>query len=234
MRKFIFIIGILLLNNLIEAQDFSFTNSTHNFKNIYIFSPKNTKYNFMWQVKNNSIVYFEEGDYFISSVQIFEKKNIAFIGKGKVSFLSKDPYGYIFHLSESTNIIIRNIHFEHVYPNGEKYSSPKPLMCKGNAIDLTLTQNIVIENCDINGSGVVGISPQKCKCLLIKNNKIHKNSTAGVKFDGASQGIWLLNNIFYNNSSDIQIGLSDISENISSADGSFQIEGNIFTNIGVD
>ena len=57
--------------------------------------------------------------------------------------------------------------------------------------------NVLIEKCDLNGSGIVGIAAYRTKNLTVSNNFIHQNSQYGIIYQGPQ--IEIKGNIFEKN-----------------------------------
>ncbi|NJO89442.1 MAG: right-handed parallel beta-helix repeat-containing protein [Chloroflexia bacterium] len=104
---------------------------------------------------------------------------------------------------------LRNLHLSHL--NAENAG------CSGDVIMINSfsCSDVTIENCDINGCGVVGVNLYATNRnsnlnYYFKNNSIHNNSTAAITINGESyqeevnkfDGIVFENNKIWNNGSD--------------------------------
>jgi parallel beta-helix repeat protein len=83
----------------------------------------------------------------------------------------------VLFIDNSNNIKLINFKATHIEPKG-------PVGCTGNVIHIENGSDITIEDCDLNGSGIVGIAAYGTKDLKVINNYIHENSQYGIIYQG--------------------------------------------------
>ena len=124
-------------------------------------------------------------------IRIVDKKNIIINGNGAI-LSANSLVSDVIYIENSENITLKNFHATHLDPSG-------PIGCTGNVIHLEHSKNITIDDCNLNGSGIVGVAAYFVDSLKIKNSIIHENSEYGVIFQG--KYIDIENNTFVNNNS---------------------------------
>lgn len=123
---------------------------------------------------SNSKLMIPEGTYMVATrLEISELENVVIEGKGNVDIQLTDANDAVFMIYGSKNVTVRNLHLKHYVPDENQ-------VCTGGVLNLANTDNVTVEQCDLNGCGVVGISGWGNTGLKIRNNYIHDNSTAGI------------------------------------------------------
>ena len=144
------------------------------------------------EITSNSTIILENKLYELNKpIRIVGMKNIIIDGHG-AQISANSLVSDVMYIEDSENITLKNFHATHLEPSG-------PLGCTGNVIHIERSNNITIESCDLNGSGIVGVAAYFVNDLKIKNSHIHENSEYGIIFQGKS--IELEKNTFDNNSS---------------------------------
>jgi parallel beta-helix repeat protein len=123
----------------------------------------------------DSIV-LSEGTYTYDCDVWVMKDSLIIQGVGKVELLCTSKEHNVMWIS-GERIIVRNIHARHSLP--EEYAH-----CTGNVFGVDVCRNCIIENCDINGCGRIGVYIFASRGLVLRNNKIHNNSLCAVDADG--------------------------------------------------
>jgi len=123
-------------------------------------------YNEMFFTINNAedgdTIVIQPGTYW-GAVSIMDKHNLT-IDFSNVSLLTKHDET-LFKISDCSNIHIHGLTI---------YHDPKLVGCFTNCFDVEYSQNISFSNCDINGSGFIGICINQCSRVEVKNCKIHE------------------------------------------------------------
>lgn len=101
-------------------------------------------------------------------IQIENKKKLTIDGNG-ASLILNSLETDVIRVIKSEDIVLKNFMAKHIEPSG-------PVGCTGNVILVDYCKNIRIEDCELNGSGIVGIASYHSSNLVIKNNHIHNNS----------------------------------------------------------
>lgn len=141
-------------------------------------------------IKSGSNLKLDKGIYELDyPIKIFAKKNITIDGNG-ATLIMRNMAEDVIYIKNSNNITLMNFKATHIEPKG-------PTGCTGNVIHIEGGANILIENCDLNGSGIVGIAAYNSKNLTVSNNFVHKNSEYGIIYQGPQ--IEIKGNVFENN-----------------------------------
>ena len=117
------------------------------------------------------------------------KENITIDGNG-ATLIMNSLESDVLHLTGCTNIQLLNFKATHIEASG-------PIGCTGNVIYIDESSDVLIEGCDLNGSGIVGIAAYNTDNLRVRNNHIHKNSEYAIIYQGPS--LLLANNTFDKN-----------------------------------
>jgi len=122
-------------------------------------------------------------------LRIEGKENITIDGNGATLIMNSLSENVI-HITTSKNITLKNFKATHIEPSG-------PTGCTGNVIYMDDSDDILVEKCELNGSGIVGIAAYDIGNLRVMNNRIYENSEYGIIYIGPS--IEMTNNVFENN-----------------------------------
>ena len=129
------------------------------------------------KIDSGSSIQLKKGTYKLSSpISIIKKSNISIDGNGATLIMQNMADDVLF-IDNSNNIKLINFKATHIEPEG-------PVGCTGNVIHIENGSGITIEDCDLNGSGIVGIAAYGTKDLRIINNYIHENSQYGIIYQG--------------------------------------------------
>lgn len=131
------------------------------------------------QISKGGEISVKEKIYHLERVLLVSNQsNLTLDGNGS-TFVMKDPGTDVVIIENSQNVKLRNFKATHIEPTG-------PVGCTGNVIQVRNNTNIIIENCELNGSGIIGVTSYDTKNLSILNNYIHNNSLYGILFDSES------------------------------------------------
>lgn len=142
-----------------------------------------------------------EGVYrFDKAVELWAKNQVTIIGKGKVELICDNMTDNVMWITSCRDIKIKNIKARHTNPTKDE-------RCYGNVFALDNSDNVTIENCDINGCGAIGVYILGGSGILLRGNHIHNNSLWAVQFNGTGylreipdlEGLHFENNIIENN-----------------------------------
>ena len=136
--------------------------------------------------KSEDIIIVGNGKYY-EEINLANKKNLVFVSTNAI-IITKSPDETIFNIENSQNIGIYGFHLVH---ETAKY-------CGANCFRLDGSEFIRIYNCNIEGSGKVGVFLYESSNVKIINNKIH-DCEEGVGVNKSTKNT-LKNNQFYNNS----------------------------------
>ena len=120
-----------------------------------------------------AFIKIREGEYVSDKEIDVDKNDLTIEGLGKVKIQCTSMDANVFW-TEAYNLTFRNLQASHIKP--EPYAS-----CVGNVFTLDIGDNILIENCEINGCGRVGVyfNGGNQKTTLI-DNWIHSNTLAAI------------------------------------------------------
>ena len=100
------------------------------------------------KIDSGSSIQLKKGTYKPSSpIRIIRKSNITIDGNG-ATLIMQNMADDVFFIDNSNNIKLKNFKATHIEPEG-------PVGCTGNVIHIENGSNITIEDCDLNGSGIV-------------------------------------------------------------------------------
>ena len=142
-----------------------------------------------------------EGIYeFEEAIYISEKKNIIVEGKGDVQLLCNNMDDNVFWIVSSRDVIVRNVRTRHTDPTEDE-------RCYGNVFGIDSSDDIIIEDCEIDGCGAIGVYICVSDNVTLKNNHIHDNTIWAFQFDGVGfleevhtiAGLFLEGNLIENN-----------------------------------
>lgn len=120
-----------------------------------------------------SFIKVREGEYISDREIDVDKDNLTIEGLGKVKIQCTSLDANVFWTT-ADNLTFRNLQASHVKP--EPYAS-----CVGNVFTLDIGQKVLIENCEINGCGRVGVYFNGGRTeVVLRNNWIHSNTLAAV------------------------------------------------------
>lgn len=130
-------------------------------------------------ITSGSTIRLEAKKYVLNApILIDGKENITIEGNGAILVMNSLSENVI-HISNSKGLVLKNLKATHIEPSG-------PTGCTGNVIYMDNSDDVVVEKCDLNGSGIVGIAAYNVSKLKITNNHIHENSKYGIIYMGPS------------------------------------------------
>ena len=128
---------------------------------------------FSGKIESGSVVKLEAKTYNLPAhILISGKENITIDGNGATLVMQSLAEDVIL-VENSKQIVLKNFKATHIEPEG-------PIGCTGNVIHVEGGSDILIEKCELNGSGIVGVAAYRTENLRIINNFIHKNSQYGI------------------------------------------------------
>jgi len=141
-------------------------------------------------IKSGSNIEIDKGTYKLDTpLKLIGKENVVINGNAS-TFIMQNGADDVVFLENCKNITLMNFKATHIEPKG-------PIGCTGNVIHIEGGNDILIENCNLNGSGIVGIAAYQTQNLKVNNNFIHENSQYGIIYQGP--GIEINRNVFEDN-----------------------------------
>lgn len=143
-------------------------------------------------IKSGSTVYIRTGEFSSNiSYKLTDKKNIKLIFEKNASLYCLSRVENVLDIINCENISIINGIFKHIIEENE--------VCKGYVFNISNSSNIVLFNCNINGSGSIGINCSDVNALNVLSCYIHDNSSAAYNFCSTNKQIFFLSNKLENN-----------------------------------
>jgi hypothetical protein len=106
---------------------------------------------------------------------ISNKSNLTLDGNGS-TFIMNNKSEDVLTVRSSDNVTLKNFKATHIDPDG-------PIGCTGSVIQVDNNTNVLIEKCQLNGSGIIGVVSYNTQNLKVIDNYIYNNSEYGVLFD---------------------------------------------------
>lgn len=167
---------------------------------------------FIDQAQAGDRVVLNNGTYhFKQTLRIHNKKNFTLEGQGDVWIILDSIWEDVISVKNSKDLVIRQIRAKHKEPL-EDFS------CEGAVIHIEKSSQVLIEQCELNGSGAVGVRMEYGNDLIIRDCYLHSNTLAAVMLDKVQYAI-LHENRIMNNASGIYALSSDV-----------RMNGNLFEN----
>ena len=140
----------------------------------------------------DGVLFLSSGTYFIDDPIIIKNKDsFRFNTEKGTKIISRNQSAYVVKIQNSSDIVIENFFLTHFDP-------PESYQCEGGEILVEDSENIKIINCDLNGSGSIGVKIRKSEQIFIKNCYIYDNTYAGV-FVWSSKRISIIDTNFERN-----------------------------------
>ena len=192
-----------------------------------------------------------EGEYISQFFVLRDRHSLTIRAKpGTVWLISDNELSTIFYMQECSNIKFEGIGFMHRTAGH----------CVGNSLEIHKCRNIVLDKCDISGSGTIGVVARFVDSLVLTNSYIHhctyemmnlryvrdfvifntlfqSNKESNTSLEGISMGhIWgkgvLQNNTFCNNKSAVLLFMlkDRFMDDPITSDGHIFVRRNLFYN----
>lgn len=157
------------------------------------------------------------GTYVLDASLIISGKNgFRIEGKGQVKILCSDVWQDVLKIEESQSVRIGGIYFSHEKPL-------KEYQCNGGVIDIRDSQKILVEDCELEGSGTIGVAARNVNDLTVDHCYIHDNTFNAFYIQDCDE-VLLTSNFVQNNANFIQLYKTDgfeMSDNIINGNGGY-------------
>lgn len=148
-----------------------------------------------------------------AALNLWGVENLVLMGEDDVEIVCMNKEDNVLWIVNSQNVKIKNIKARHADP-------PAGVFCTGNVIAVDGCRHIVIEDCDLNGCGSIGVYAVITENLTLKRNHIHNNSSYAVQIDGIGvqaetdtvAGVRFLENTIENNGHGLENGYDEAVE----------------------
>lgn len=166
---------------------------------------------------DGGIVTIPEGRYVIDEPLRIEARNgLTLHGQGACNILLTDVWKNVLIVSNSNSIKIEGLYLSHLKPLQE-------YQCNGGVISLSNTKKILIDDCELEGSGTIGVKGDTIENLEISHCYIHDNTFNAFYFVNASS-VLIQNCVIENNANLIQsynLDDFDMSDNLIRNNGGY-------------
>jgi hypothetical protein len=121
-------------------------------------------------LENNDTLYIRQGIYVQKTgVTLRDVENVSIIGDGEVWIISQDLYSDVFMVRDCGPVTFENLKMRHQEPL-EEYE------CNGGVLFADNVTTLIVDGCELNGCGAIGLWSTNCGTLEITNCFIHDNS----------------------------------------------------------
>lgn len=167
--------GISSINQSCKSPKLTQTNDNSTLEKVEIAEPTDIEalyksLNNGGNIKLKKLIYNLERPLVISN-----KSNLTLDGNGS-TFIMNNKSEDVLTVRSSDNVTLKNFKATHIDPDG-------PIGCTGSVIQVDNNTNVLIEKCQLNGSGIIGVVSYNTQNLKVIDNYIYNNSEYGVLFD---------------------------------------------------
>jgi len=129
--------------------------------------------------KNNIHVFLDDTTYYDKNAIWIRGKNLIIEGRSNTKLFCESQSENVMWLSGATNVLLKNLQMKHkAYGTLEEFGN-----CSGRVLAFDVAYDIIVENCNLNGSGLAGLHDNLGnKNILVKNSTIH-NCSVGAYTD---------------------------------------------------
>lgn len=150
------------------------------------------------KAQDGSTITFPEGEYIIDEPLIISnRKNLVVKGENNCKIYLTDLYEYVFLIENSEGTTIENLYLSHHNPL-------KEYRCNGGVISITQSSKTLIDNCELEGSGTIGVWTSDIIGLEVNHCYIHDNTFNAFYFN-QSERILIHNSLIEKNANFIQL-----------------------------
>lgn len=153
------------------------------------------------QVSDSDTVLIRAGTYELAgSITLTNVNNVVIQGDEGTYLVCNSMTDNVMWIMCCNGVEIRNLHATHADPSEHQ-------SCTGNVFGIDSSSDVIIENCDINGCGAIGVYALFSDSIVLRNNYIHDNTIWAVYYDNEGllqedsghQGLTMEGNTLVNN-----------------------------------
>ena len=149
------------------------------------------------QARSGTSIQLASGIYITdSAISIVGKTDLFIEGNGEVWIICTDVYENVIDIEDSNSIELSGIRARHEDPLDE-------YQCQGAVIHAVGSNNVEIYDCELNGSGAMGVSASDCLDLTISGCIIQFNSFTAVYLYGVD-GVSITHNRIFDNAGTLE------------------------------
>jgi hypothetical protein len=112
-----------------------------------------------------------------ASIELWGHSDVCILGEEGSKLVCTGSIENVLWIINSDRITVSGLHATHMMPSEDE-------RCYGNVFGLDGCDEILIENCDINGCGAIGVYACLMGELILRNNFIHDNTIWAIQFEG--------------------------------------------------
>ncbi len=140
---------------------------------------------------NNTIDLRPNLIYYLDETLVIQGLNSYTLNGNGSTIIQRNPNADVIRVEGGSNVVLKNFKATHTEPSG-------PIGCTGSVIQVYNSSNATIDNCHLNGSGIIGVVAYDATNLNVTNSFIYNNSQYGILYQG-STSISITNNRFDDN-----------------------------------
>lgn len=185
MKKLLIILAVLVLSGFqVSAADFTHTKSSRR--------PLQDVLN---TLEDGDTLFIKQGIYVQKSgLGLGNVNNVSIIGDGEVWIICTDIYADVLRVTNCGSVTLENLKMRHQEP-------PEEYECNGSVLSAENVSRLVIERCELNGCGAIGVWAYECEGVKVTNCFIHDNTLAGIYLYKAGSALITHNTIVDNDKS---------------------------------
>lgn len=127
-------------------------------------------------LKNNENLILKKRTYYLDRPIVVSSQSIFTLDGNGATLIMKNKDEDVILVEYCEVVTLKNFKATHIEPEG-------PVGCTGSVIQVRNSADISIENCELNGSGIIGVVAYETNDLKVRNNYIYNNSKYGILYD---------------------------------------------------
>ena len=129
--------------------------------------------------------------YYLDETLVIQNLDSYTLNGNGSTIIQRNPNADVIRIEGGNKVTLKNFKATHTEPSG-------PLGCTGSVIQVYNSSNATINNCHLNGSGIIGVVAYDASNLNVTSSYIYNNSQYGILYQG-STSISITNNRFDDN-----------------------------------
>lgn len=129
--------------------------------------------------------------YYLDETLVIQNLDAYTLNGNGSTIIQRNSNADVIRVEGGSQVVLKNFKATHTEPSG-------PIGCTGSVIQVYNSRNMTIDNCQLNGSGIIGVVAYDATMLNVTNCYIYNNSQYGILYEG-STSIGITNNRFDDN-----------------------------------
>lgn len=146
------------------------------------------------QIEEEDNVVLENLVYYLDYPLIIRQKDGFTLDGNGCTFIMRNKSENVVQVEGSVSVVLKNFKATHLEPDG-------PIGCTGSVVQVANSETVMIADCELNGSGIIGVVAYNAEVLSIVDNYIYNNSQYGILYDRNSS-LTIVRNRFEANGTD--------------------------------